>query len=69
MNKPKKLDRKTKIEFALIAFKDAAMLYERYSNKKLNPLAANALKQMHKAQNDLYDLIGGMEDCKFDVED
>lgn len=61
--------RNTEIEFALIAVKDAAMLYERYQSKGINALAATALKAMHKAQNDLYDAIGGMEDYKFDVEE
>ena len=70
MNKPQKgLSREDRIEFALIAVKDAAMLYERYTNMKLNPLAKTALNALHKAQNDLYDAIGGMEDYKFTVED
>ena len=69
MNNHKELSREDRIEFALIAVKDAAMLYERYTSKKQNTLAAKALKQMHKAQNDLYDAIGGMEDYKFNVED
>ena len=64
-----KKQRNNQIEFALIAVKDAAMLYERYSSKGINNLAATALKAMHKAQNDLYDAIGGMEDYKFDLED
>ena len=65
----KELSREDKIEFSIIAVKDAAMLYERYTNKRNKELADRALKALHKAQNNLYDAIGGMEKYKFDVED
>ena len=61
--------RSFKIEFAIIAVKDAAILYERYTQAGTKAMAARALKALHKAQNDLYDAIGGMEEYKFDLED
>lgn len=68
-NGKKELKREDQIEFAIIAVKDAAMLYERFMNQGDNAGTAKALKKLHKAQNDLYDAIGGMEEYKFDLED
>lgn len=68
-NGKKELKREDKIEFAIIAVKDAAMLYERFMNQRDSAATAKALKKLHEAQNELYDAIGGMEEYKFDLED
>ena len=68
-NDKKELKREDQIEFAIIAVKDAAMLYERFMNQGDNAATAKALKKLHEAQNDLYDAIGGMDEYKFDLED
>ena len=46
--------------------KDMYMLYDRALQRGDNKQAAKTLDEAHKAQNALYDAIGGMEEYKFD---
>ena len=65
--KLKELSREDKINFVVTRLKDMAMLYERYSNARFSARAIdNVLRELHIAENELYDLIGGMEGYKYD---
>lgn len=63
------MERKEQIENAIMRMKDMYMLYDRALQRGDNKQAAKTLNEAHKAQNALYDAIGGMEEYKFDLED
>ena len=63
------MERKEQIENAIMRMKDMYMLYDRALQRGDKKQAAKTLNEAHKAQNDLYDVIGGMEEYKFDLGD
>lgn len=64
------MDRKQLIEKAIMRMKDMYMLYDRALQAGDNKQAAKTLTEAHRAQNELYDAIGGMDEYKFfDIKD
>ena len=62
------MDREQKIESAMTRVKDLFVLYDRALQRGDNKQAAKMLNEAHKAQNELYDAIGGMDQYKFETE-
>ena len=63
----KEFTREDKISFAVRRIKDMAILYERACNRRERLGAENALQAVYEAENELYDLIGGMDNYKYEV--